>query len=512
MEPRCVAFHELPGVSRLAADFAGQFGNVADLYGLSPAHSESYEVSARQIEYPAERRAGLVEALAEQNPGHPALTTLARPDTLVVATGQQVGLFLGPAYTVYKALTAARLARDLSSRGMPAVPVFWMATEDHDFAEANHCHVYDAAHRPARITVPGVVDQQPVGRIPVGGDPAGELRRALGAMPFGEEVAGLAALCYPGGGTFGEGFAALAGRLLKDFGVLLLDPLRPAVRRLAAPLLAAAASRHGELIERLVERSRALEVRGYHAQVKVAPDGSLFFSLEGGRRLPVREERWPSRPEDLSPNALLRPVVQDYLMPTVAVVMGPAEVAYMAQAGVLYDALLGRMPVVVNRGSFTLVDARSAKLLTRHGLSLGDLERGEDAVRERIAAGLIPPELSASLAGAASETSARLARLQTELAAFDPSLAEAAGRSGRKILYQLDKITRKAAREALRRDQRAAEDAGRLVRLLYPERRMQERYYSILPFLAEHGMGLLGRIFEAIDPLASGHRLLPLQG
>jgi bacillithiol biosynthesis cysteine-adding enzyme BshC len=510
MEPRCVPFHQLPGVSRLAADFTGQFGNVASFYQLSPYNSESYRIAASRIDYPAERRARLVEALAGQNPGHPSLDLLARPDTLVVATGQQVGLFLGPAYTVYKALTAAKLAWDLTARGLPAVPVFWMATEDHDYAEVSHCHVYGAARRPVRIESEDASDQRPVGRIPVGGHPASVLRESFGDLPFAAEVAGLAESCYPSGCTFGEGFAALASRLLKSYGVLLLDPLSPALRRLAAPILAEAASRHGDLIGRLIERSRELEARGYHAQVKVAPGGSLFFSLEGGRRLPAAAGKWPSRPEDLSPNALLRPVVQDFMMPTVAVVMGPAEVAYMAQAGVVYDALLGRMPVVVNRASFTLLDGRSARLLERHGLSLGELERGEDAVRERIAAGLVPAGLSGSLANAASETSARLERLKAELAAFDPSLAEAAARSGRKILYQLDNIARKTAGEALRRDARAAEDAGRLVRLLYPDRRMQERYYSILPFLAEHGMGLLDGIFEALDPLAPSHQLLPV--
>ncbi len=510
MPDRSVPYESLPGVSRLAADHARSFEAVSRYYELSPANPDSYVVSAGRIDYPAERRAALVDALAEQNPGNPGLETLAEPGTCVVATGQQVGLFLGPAYTIYKALTAARLAARLTERGIRTVPVFWMATEDHDFAEVNHCRVYGAGHRPVRIEAPGAAAQQPVGPVRVGGDPVAYLRHTLSELPFAEEVIDAVATAYTGGCTFGEGFRRLLERWLKPYGVLLLDPLHPAMRALAAPMLAEASARHTQLVRLVVERGRALEAAGYHAQVKVEEGGTLLFSLEGGRRVPIKGGVAPSRPEDLSPNALLRPVVQDFMMPTVAVVMGPAEVAYMAQAGALYKALLGRMPVVVNRAGFTLMDARCAKLMDRYGLALGDLRAGEQAVAERMAAALIPADLDRSLKAAASETGERMERLRTQLAAFDPTLAEAAARSTRKILHQMGKIERKAGREALRRAERAGEDSGRLTRLLYPERQMQERFYSILPFLAEYGTGLLDRLYERIDPGSADHQVLPL--
>lgn len=448
---------DFPGTSRLFTDYSRHFDRVQAFYDLSPRESSSYAEAAEAAEYPDERRAALVEALAEQNGGHASLALLARRGTCVVATGQQVGLFSGPAYTIYKALTAAKLARQLTGQGIPAVPVFWMATEDHDLEEVNHCWAFDVAHHPLRIeAATSGHAQEPVGRVPVGGAPVEELRRVISDFPFAGEVLAMAEEAYAPGSAFGEAFASLLKRLLAGHGVLLLDPLQPAVRKLAAPLLRRAAEAAPSLAELLLNRKSQLEAAGYHAQVHVEEGSSLLFLLEGGRRLPLRGQDArlgaADRAEDLSPNALLRPVVQDYLLPTVASVMGPAEVAYMAQAQVLYRELLGRQPVVVSRASFTLADARCGKLMDRYGLSLPSFFQGEEAVRTRIAQKLVPPALEQSLEETASTTDDRLERLRADLMGFDPTLAEAMDRSRRKILYQIRKLARKAGREALRRD------------------------------------------------------------
>jgi bacillithiol biosynthesis cysteine-adding enzyme BshC len=501
------------GTSRLFADYLYNFDKVRAYYHLSPIESSSYAASAGAVQCSDEHRARLVEAIREQNSEGPALDLLARPGSVVVATGQQVGLFSGPAYTIYKALTAARIAEDLKAQGVPAVPVFWLATEDHDLAEVNHCWVFNSRHQPVRIdAASGGNPQQPVGGIPIPGNPVEQLRDALGGFPFASEVLELAGETYRPGRTFGEAFSGLLKKLLGKYGLLHLDPLRPAIRELAAPILEAAAARAPELVELLLERNRELVAAGYHAQVLVEPDSTLLFTLEGGRRTPLRKRGGAvpvvNRPEDLSPNALLRPVVQDYLLPTVATVMGPAEVAYMAQSEVLYRSLLGRQPVVVNRASFTLADARCAKLLTRYRLSLEDMADGEEPLRARIAACLVPEGLRRSLEDTAAATGDRLELLRAELAGFDPTLADATDRSSRKILYQVRRLEQKVAREAMRRDQRAGEEASHLYALLYPRRQPQERVYSILPLLAKHGTGLLETVYQNIHPGRADHQML----
>jgi bacillithiol biosynthesis cysteine-adding enzyme BshC len=523
MGPRSIPYTDLPAASRLFLDFLYDFDRVRDFYAFAPRESSSYASAAAALQYPLERRAALVDALRKQNGEHASLDLLAHPGTWVVATGQQVGLFTGPAYAIYKALTAARLARQLTEQGLPSVPVFWLASEDHDLDEVNHCWVFDSTHRPLRIEAGGDGhSQEPVGRIPISGSPAEDLRQALRDLPFAGQVMALAEETFVPGRTFGAAFARLLQRLLSSYRLLCLDPLQPEVRELAAPVLGRAVGNAPDLVRLVLERSQVLEAVGYHAQVRVDRESSLLFLLEGGRRLPLLSQdggflcggrrfsasELVDRAADLSPNALLRPVVQDYILPTVASVVGPAEVAYMAQSEVLYRALLDRMPVVVPRASFTLVDRHAARLLGRYGLSLASLFGGEDALRERIARKLIPPLLGRRLEDAAAEANALAERLRADLMSFDPTLAEAMERSRRKILYQLAKIERKVSREALRRNQRAAEEAAYLGRLLYPQKRLQERLYSILPFLAEHGLGLIDTIYENVRLDSPDHQLL----
>src|SRR5579884_2804763 len=155
MEPSCIRHTELPGTSRLFADFSYHFDRVARFYRYNPHDPDSLRAAAGAINYPADRRAAMVHALAGQNGDSPALARLAEPGTVGVVTGQQVGLFGGPAYTIYKALTAVRLAAQLTREGIPAVPLFWLPTEDHDFAEVNHTYVFGPEHRPILLSVDG---------------------------------------------------------------------------------------------------------------------------------------------------------------------------------------------------------------------------------------------------------------------------------------------------------------------------------------------------------------------
>jgi uncharacterized protein YllA (UPF0747 family) len=201
----------------------------------------------------------------------------------------------------------------------------------------------------------------------------------------------------------------------------------------------------------------------------------------------------------ISPNALLRPVMEDYLLPTAAYVGGPSEIAYMAQAQVLYENLLGRMPVVFPRNSFTLLDSRATKLLERYSLRVPDLFTYHEKVTGLIANRLVPGQLTDEFASVRSTVASALARLQADLRDFDPTLDAAAKKSAAKILYQIEKLSQKAARERLRRDDRAKRDATYLIDLIFPHRHLQERFYSIIPFLAQHGLDLPQRLISEIQ-------------
>jgi len=518
MEAASIPHTEFSETTRLHADYLYHFERVRPFYGLDPRERASFRAAAEALDYPPERRAALVAALREQNGDSPALASLAQHGTVTVATGQQVGLFSGPAYTIYKALTAIRVARELTATGLTAVPVFWLASEDHDLAEVSHCWVFDAGGQPVRLEAPAAdAGRRPVGDVLVPACASEPLSEALRGLPWGEPMAALVAETYAPGATFASGFRQFLLRLFAPCGLLVLDPLAPAVRHVMAPLLARAVWRAPELNRRLRERNAELIRAGYHAQVRVEAHTSLLFLLEHGERvaLPLGEARFAPETlaphaEQLSPNALLRPVVQDYVLPTVAGVFGPAELAYLAQAQVLYQELLARVPVAMPRWSATLVDGRSARLMDRYGLRLPDFFGGEQALRERIAARLVPPALRTRLDDASAQAEILLGSLDASLRGFDSSLSTAFQRSRRKILYQFSKISAKAARETFRRDERAQQDAAWLARLLYPHRHPQERFYSILPFLARHGPDLLARLLAEVRLDSFDHRVVVL--
>jgi len=522
MDCTCVGYTDLPHTSKLFADLAYHPDRVRSFYSHIATDPGAFQTIAGEIRLPADRRAALVAALRQQNGDSPALDLLAQEGTVAIVTGQQVGLFSGPAYTIYKALTAVKLARSLADRGIQAVPVFWLATEDHDFAEVNHCWIFDAEHHPLKLEKPhSPASSQPVGQYVLTAPPLAELRTALAGFPFGDEVSALVEKTYLPGRTMGEAFGALLKRLLAQYGLLHIDPMAPAIRQLAAPAIRAALNAAPDLTAAVLERNRDLEAAGYHAQVHVEEQTSFVFLLENGRRYTLRRygrdyqqngrrfttEELMDRADQLSPNALLRPVVQDSMLPTLAYIGGPAELAYLAQSQVIYRAILGRMPAAMHRAGFTLIDHRAAKLMARYGLTLADCTHGEEAVRDRIAARLIPPALSGSLAQTKTSVEQALDHLARDLAEFDASLAAALGTSRSKMIYQLAKMERKIGRETMARDARVGRDAAFISNLVYPQRHLQERLYSILPFLAKHGPGLIDEIYDCLNLGCPDHQL-----
>ena len=528
-DSQCLRQTEVPGCTPLFIDLLYHFDRVSRFYSHSPQLSSMRE-AARSIELDPGHRSRLVAALRQQNEGTATaanLDLLAQPETVVVATGQQVGYYGGPVFTLYKALTALKLAAELRDGGTPAVAVFWLATEDHDLAEVDHAWIFQSSGEPLRLDAQA---EKASGR-PVGGvklhDPApGLLDGALGPMPFGPEVRDLARRAYATDGTFRSGFHRLYRNLLESYGLIFLDPMVPDLRQLAAPIFRGAIAEAPALSQALLERNTELTSVGYHAQVHFTEETSLIFLIEQGRRIALQRsgdtytgggvkyttaellQRLEGNPAGFSPNALLRPVTQDWLLPTAVYVGGPAELAYLAQAQVIYKRLLGRMPVVTPRASFTVLDSRSQRLMQRYRLGVTDCFDGLEILRRTIAERLVPPSLEYTLLDAEGTISAALDGIDRDLRRFDPTLAAALAASNRKIRYQFGKIRAKVGLESLRRDGQAESDAAYLSHLIFPEKTLQERLYSPLPFLAQHGFDFIDRIYTAIQPDCHDHQVL----
>ena len=529
----CVRYTDLPSSPPLFTDFLYDFERVAPYYGYPPQPS-AVPSAARKVRIDAKHRQTLVDALGEQNiEAGPAMAAhldlLGREETVVVVAGQQVGLYGGPIFAVFKALTAIRLAERLRSEGLPAVPVFWLATEDHDLAEVDHAWVFDQQRQPMRIEASAQAGpHQPVGGVTVTDGAMESLEAALAGAPYAKDALDLATSAYRNGSSFGDSFAALFRGLFDRYGLILIDPMHAGIRRLAAPVFQKAIEGNAELDAALVERSRALERAGYHAQVQVNEETALVFLIDEKQRRVLRRtdagysdgsraystpellSRLKERPEDFSPSALLRPVVQDFILPTAAYVAGPTELCYLAQAEVLYRRLLGRMPVVLPRASFTVLDSDAHDFLQRYQLSVTDCFEGPETLRKRVGEKLIPSALDTAFQQGAAGIENSIQNIDESLAAFDSTLSSALATARSKMLYQLGKIRGKAARESLRRNAEVQPRIEALSNLVYPNKTQQERVYSVLAFLARHGPDFIEQLYAAISPDCHDHQVLML--
>lgn len=522
---------DLPGTRPIYADLLSNFSGVSRFFRFPPS-IDAATAAAADIRMDARHRQRLVCELAAQNEGggpatRESLDLLSDPSAVVVATGQQVGLLGGPVFTLYKALTAVCCARELSRRGTPAVPVFWLATEDHDLAEVNHAWIFGPTSVPRRLEArtSGTAGAA-VGGIRIEDARLSALEETCRCLPYGSDAIAAARAAYEGCPDLGGAFRAFYRSLLSETGLLFLCPMSDGIRRLAAPLLSRAIERAPELTDLLLDRGDGLLDAGYHQQVHFQTSTSLVFLFEDASRVALKRRngaywsgsrpysrdellaRLAHAPMDVSPNALLRPVMQDFLLPTAALVAGPSEAAYLAQSAVIYESLLGRMPAVLPRASFTVLDAKTRKLLRRYGLAIEDCLVPRSALEAGIASKVVPPSLQSKLAADRERIQDSLGDIEMALSQFDPTLVASFGVSRRKIEYQLEKIEAKVSREAFRRNGAARGHAATLADSLFPLGHLQERVYAVPPMLARFGPEFVDRVREAIEPGSSDHKVL----
>ncbi len=532
MKIECYPVSTLPHQSRLFLDYVEERETLAPFYPVAPFGDRSpLRPSALD---PSLRTAAAAMLMAQSPDWQPSGRALENMDLLrngagAVVTGQQVGLFGGPLLTLLKAATAIRLARDASASGSPHVPIFWMATEDHDFAEINH------------VTLPGrrelrtiTLQGHPVADSPVGGyAPAGTVTAALdeaaeflGDTPFYELLRGW----YAPGHTMAQSFGALIAHVFAPWGLVVIDAASRQAHRLGQAVLRSAITRAAELQEALAERDRELKARGYHSQVLVSPQSSLLFLVDqpSGARLPLRriDGKWKAgsqtfsesellaildtEPERLSPNALLRPVFQDAILPTSAYVGGPAEIAYFAQSQVLYERLLNRTTPILPRLSATLVEPAAATVLARHEVTLpqviGNASASTVELAQRLGARAMPVAGKQKLASAGNALDIELTELTSWMNQMDESLGRAAQVSASKMRYQMNRLRRLAANFQLQKDESLRRHAEALELALYPDRHPQERKIGGAYYLARYGEEIASLLVEAADSTCPGHR------
>lgn len=515
----------IPGLHRIFLDYcAGELARkdaTAAWYAAGPA-DRSWQTA--KLPHTAAERAALAAVLLEQNPGYEAQLEKLKAGANVVVTGQQVGLFGGPGFTPLKAATAVALANEATAAGQEHLPVFWLASEDHDFAEINHVTfpqrralkklVYGQTPR-AAVAVGGVVLDETIGPL---------LDEAFELLGYSDAMEWLSAAYRPGN-TLAGAFQEFYRKVFASHGLLVLDPSGREAHRLGAPVLRAALERADELHEALVTQNRAIVAAGYHAQVAVQERGSLLFLIEDGTGARVALKRtagtadepkglWQAgkatysteellgileaEPERISPSALLRPLFEDTILPTAVYVGGPAEIAYFAQSAVLFERVLGRKTPVVPRLSATLIEPGIAEVMARHELTLETVfAHTADALTQRLAARAMPIEGKRMLANAGNALDAELTALTEYMGRLDADLGRSAGVSANKMRYQMNRLRRMAANYQLQREESLGRHAEAVKNALYPHGGLQERLIGAAYFLARYGEPLVDAMVAA---------------
>jgi bacillithiol synthase len=532
MESHCLSFREIPHTSKLLSSFLDDFRAVSRYYAHPPT-AAGVDASAREVKLDSGARRAVVDILREQNrtfgPNREIDSATSRnldrlaAGAVAIVTGQQVGLFSGPAYTFYKALSAIRCADDATRRGIEAVPVFWLASEDHDFAEINHSD-WCTRNGLARHETPADNSGRRVGELALGDSIQSIVGTAANTLEgsFAGEVSRALQESYTSRETYASAFGKLMARLFAGRGMIFIEQLDPRLHKIFAPLIAQAIERSGEIRDTLLARSHELESSGLHAQVKVAAETTLVFSSLAGPREPIRIKNGDflagdrkiskaellreieSHPESFSPSALLRPVIQDSFLPTAAYIGGPAEIAYFAQSQVVYQTLGVRMPTILPRASFTIVEPPIARFLAQYDLDLRDLLAGRQHLRAKMEQKSITGSLATKFEAGEEELRRLINGFEEPLSKLDATLVESLRGAEAKMLHQFTQLKAKVARAenfrsgVLDRHERILSDA------LVPHGELQERSASLLPYLATYGLSFLDELTSLSSVAASG--------
>lgn len=538
-------FSAIPGQSRLFLDY---LRSPQSLIAYYPNAVESVDELAAFVPHVLANyrtdRDQLCNALIEINAAAGAGTAtienielLRESDTVAVLTGQQAGLFTGPLYTIYKALSAIKLAETLRTSGIKAVPIFWAATEDHDFDEVSESWFVDSSgaldqteYRPV-----GYIEDTPVGSVQLDPDISSVIDRLINSLPkteFSHEVQEVLTDAWHPGVGFGNAFMRTVMLLLGKFGLVIVDPLNDKIKQLASPMFVEGIQKADRITEAVVARSKKLISDGYHSQVLVEDNYfPLFWIDDQGKRLALRkigegiyrvkggkkefsvtelEKTAREEPNRFSPGVMLRPVVQDHLFPTVCYFGGGAEIAYFAQNSVVYELLDRPVTPILHRQSFTVVEPRQRRALEKLRLSLTDLFGGRETVRLQTAGSTVGLVMSRLFADIEERINGELNRLDQELSQFDPTIAANLAQRRRKIIYHIGALKKKTILAKARQDETFRQRVDGLFSSLLPNDGLQERSLNAFSFINNYGLNFIDWIYDAVDLNDKDHRIIEL--
>jgi bacillithiol biosynthesis cysteine-adding enzyme BshC len=526
----------------LAADYTDGTGTAGSYFAYDRHNIGDQQAAAAVAADRPHDRSVLADVLAEQNAAwdndgagvQAHIDALRDPETIAVVTGQQVGLFGGSLYTIYKTSTALAWAQHLAeTTGRTVVPVFWIEGEDHDFQEIAQTHVL---HRNNVVTLNYAPDPAPAG--PVGphalGDairaPLNALDEALPPSDFKPGVYGAVKDAYTSERTLEDAFARLISTWFADTGLVLLNPDARRLKQLVRPLIAHDMDYSAQAIEAVRAAGEALQANGYHMQVQARPTN--FFWMEDDGRYAIdanddgtytlrhdgrtwsRDElqrRIEETPERFSPNVVTRPLVQDQLLPTAAYVAGPGEISYFAQYRGVYEWAGTTMPLIVPRASMTLVESKVQKVLNKYDLSVRDVEQ---QTAEQLFQSVVIDAMDVNIDKAFGQTASRIHKALNDLKptaeAVDATLGRSVEATRASVVNEMNDLKQRVVRAEKRQQDEVRAQIEKACVNLMPTRNLQERTLNPTYFFNKYSMDLLDTIRAHIDTSNASHRLVQL--
>ena len=518
--------------SKLFSDYINNSERIREFY---PSHFRDElswrkvmaEVSSRKRDY-----SELARILRRQNAAMGSgqevmenIDRLVRSPAFTVVTGQQVGILTGPLYTVYKAMTVIKLTQHLNEKyGAEFIPVFWMESNDHDIEEANNISLLDSESELVKLEylpkhyVPGCSMKD----VPVDDGFRNlvlDLEARLPNTEFKWDTFEIIRGSYAPSQSLSYGFGRMMAQLLGKYGLVLLDPSDPDIKRLMAPIFERDIRSPLESMQIVDAAGEKLRSRGYESQIEKSWDSTGLFIEERGvrRKLFFREDHFRmdgsktildseellktlrAEPWRFSPNVALRPVTQDYMMPTVAYVAGPGEISYFAQLGDLYAFLDVHMPMIYPRASLTLVESKVERIMEKNGLEVRDLSEQYNDLFSRLSKRMSAGKLEHLLESSRSEMNDLFERLASDLTEFDPGLKNIVESTRRKVDHQINILEEKTYQAQRSRDEILRSQIKRACMNIYPDGKPQERVFNIVQYLVSYGLRFVEDVLSVID-------------
>ncbi len=537
-----IPFTELPEQSKLYTDYVSDFGKVARYYNVNPSEDGGLRAHFEKVAAGINpRRAKLVELLRAQNsrlsksPDYEALLELlSRENAVCVVTGQQVGLFCGPLYTLFKTISAIKLSSELKERfpEFEFVPVFWLEGDDHDFEESNHIHLLNAASDVVRVEAiftNGETDNlKPLSEIKFDASVEQVFQQIDALLPVTEFKPGLLQMLtasYKEGESYTTAFAGTLTKLLGKNAILLLDPYEAEAKRMMKPIFEKELQSYPRTSEEVIKQSAGLEEE-YHVQVKprvinlfYVDDGNrrglepigTGFSLRGTKRKLMPEQVrtiLESRPETFSPNVVLRPICQDYLLPTAAYIAGPGEIAYFAQLKGVYQHFGVEMPPLFPRASATILEKRISKVLEKYQLNISDAFSDLETVMKKALAAANPENIPGEFEKVTAEVKQVVDRLDSLLARVDPTLKGSLESTVSRMLHHLQHLEEKTTAAYRRKNEQVLLQTKKFQQSVFPNRELQERVLNFTYFYNKYGEEFMEILFRELPAYAKTHKVV----